>query len=107
MNDENKKRENEELNSVETSAQNREHIIEQLTALNIEREKKNDDEEKEDGYIDLTVYKKYCLAVGIFLTILTLSSLFFMQTSKNLTDLWLSYWIEHHNSLNSTSYNKG
>ncbi len=26
-----------------------------------------------------------------------------MQTSRNLTDIWLSYWTQHHGSLNSTS----
>lgn len=93
------------LNPIDTlnaSANDKQHIIEQLKTLTAEQQIEKEEEEKEEGYISLKVYRKYCLAVGVCLTFFTLASLFFMQTSKNLTDLWLSYWTEHHSSSNST-----
>jgi ATP-binding cassette subfamily C (CFTR/MRP) protein 10 len=48
------------------------------------------------------VYKYYATAIGVCLTTLTLLSLLLMQASRNLTDIWLSYWTQHHASLNSS-----
>jgi len=56
------------------------------------------EEEKEHGVIGLHVYKYYCSSIGVILSLLTLLALFLMQSSRNLTDFWLSYWTEHHHS---------
>jgi len=77
----------------------KEDLKEKLEEKEIQRQ---DEEEKEHGIISLKVYKYYCLSIGIFLCVLTLISLSLMQASKNLTDFWLSYWTQHHSSLNST-----
>ncbi len=83
----------------ETVTEVREKLVEQLKKMDKDDLKRQDDEEKEQGNISYQVYKYYCLAVGVCLTLLTLLALFFMQASKNLTDLWLSYGTQHHHTL--------
>lgn len=53
------------------------------TKLNEEEIKRQDEEEKEHGAINSKVYKYYCYAAGVILTILTLLSLFLMQGIKS------------------------
>ena len=85
----------------------RSSISEPQISLEVDREIiKQDEEEKEHGVIDLKIYKYYSHSVGVFLTILTVLSLFLMQASRNSTDFWLSYWTQHHSGLNSSSHEK-
>ena len=72
--------------------------------LRNEEIKKQDEEEREQGEIDSKVLKYYCKSVGIFLSLMTLISLGLMQTSRNLTDFWLSYWTQHHSNNNTITY---
>ncbi|KAJ9574989.1 hypothetical protein L9F63_007846, partial [Diploptera punctata] len=52
-----------------------------------------EEEECEVGSVQLNVYMSYLRAVGYLLTIAILISILLMQSSKNLTDWWLSYWV--------------
>ncbi len=61
-----------------------------------------EEEAKEQGAINIKVYKHYCKSVGYFLVCFTLLTLTLMQLTRNLTDFWLSYWTEHSSNLNST-----
>ncbi|XP_043508427.1 ATP-binding cassette sub-family C member 10 [Frieseomelitta varia] len=56
-----------------------------------------DEEYKEKGKIRLGVYNCYIKAIGPYLAISIILSMFLMQSSKNVTDLWLSYWVTHVN----------
>ncbi|CAL7934283.1 unnamed protein product [Xylocopa violacea] len=56
------------------------------------------EEYKEKGKIRLGVYGCYVKAVGNYLAISIVLSMFLMQSSKNVTDLWLSYWVTHANT---------
>lgn len=53
------------------------------------------EEEREVGSIRFSVYHTYWLAIGHLLGLSILLSLFLMQTSRNLTDWWLAYWVTH------------
>ena len=63
---------------------------------------RQEEEEKEHGVINFQVYKYYCISMGVCMCMFTLISLACMQGSKNFTDFWLSYWTQHHATLNST-----
>lgn len=54
-----------------------------------------EEEEKEEGSVQLNVYLSYLRAIGYLLSGAILLSLFLMQSSRNLTDWWLSYWVTH------------
>lgn len=56
-----------------------------------------DEEFKEKGNVHLGVYSCYVKAVGRYLTISIVLAMFLMQSSKNVSDLWLSYWVTHTN----------
>ncbi|XP_067010232.2 ATP-binding cassette sub-family C member 10 [Anabrus simplex] len=53
------------------------------------------EEEREVGSVHWNVYASYWRAVGHLLSAAILLSLLLMQTSRNLTDWWLSYWVSH------------
>ncbi|XP_017878786.1 multidrug resistance-associated protein 7 [Ceratina calcarata] len=57
-----------------------------------------DEEYKEKGKLRFGVYSCYVKAIGLYLTISIVLSMFLMQSSKNVTDLWLSYWVTHVNT---------
>ncbi|XP_076239385.1 ATP-binding cassette sub-family C member 10 [Calliopsis andreniformis] len=57
-----------------------------------------DEELTEKGTVRLGVYACYIKAVGRYLAISIFLSMFLMQSSKNVTDLWLSYWVTHSNT---------
>ncbi|KOC61936.1 Multidrug resistance-associated protein 7 [Habropoda laboriosa] len=57
-----------------------------------------EEEFRERGRVHLGVYTCYVKAVGRYLAIAILLSMFSMQSSKNITDLWLSYWVTHSNT---------
>ncbi|XP_076226546.1 ATP-binding cassette sub-family C member 10 isoform X2 [Nomia melanderi] len=61
-----------------------------------------DKEFTEKGTVRLGVYSCYINAVGRYLAISILLSIFLMQSSKTVTDLWLSYWVTH---INATATN--
>ncbi|GFG31607.1 hypothetical protein Cfor_03186 [Coptotermes formosanus] len=67
-----------------------------------------EEEGREEGSVQLNVYLSYLRAIGYLLSGAILLCLFLMQSSRNLTDWWLSYWVTHeslepHNKSN-TSY---
>nr|QNH67891.1 ATP-binding cassette transporter subfamily C member 10 [Brachionus rotundiformis] len=74
--------------------------IDWMQKLTDEEMRKKEEEEKEHGVINYQVWKYYCVSVGVLLTSLTIIFLALMQTSRNLTDYWLSYWTQNHD-LNS------
>lgn len=51
------------------------------------------EEEREEGNVQLNVYLSYLRAIGYLLGGAILLSMFLMQSSRNLTDWWLSYWV--------------
>lgn len=62
-----------------------------------------DKERTEEGTVRFSVYMCYIKAVGRYLAISIFLSMVMMQGSKNITDLWLSYWVTHANTtINAT-----
>ncbi|XP_043489860.1 ATP-binding cassette sub-family C member 10 [Polistes fuscatus] len=72
--------------------------------VNLEEDAAYNEEYTEKGNLKFQVYTSYVTAVGRYLAISILISMILMQSSKNMTDLWLSYWVTHTNisSFNST-----
>lgn len=62
-----------------------------------------DKEVMEKGTVQFSVYMSYIKAVGRYLAISILLSMILMQSSKNITDLWLSYWVTHVNATAANS----
>ena len=60
-------------------------------------------ERRETGTVKMKVYRQYMRAVGPWLSSLIMISLLAMQTTRNLTDVWLANWVSH--SANNTSPN--
>jgi ATP-binding cassette subfamily C (CFTR/MRP) protein 10 len=52
-----------------------------------------EEEERAEGTVQLNVYLSYLRAVGYLLSGAILLSLLLMQSTRNLTDWWLSYWV--------------
>jgi len=52
-----------------------------------------EEEEREEGSVQMNVYLSYLRAIGYLLSGAILLSMFLMQSSRNLTDWWLSYWV--------------
>ncbi|XP_069682959.1 ATP-binding cassette sub-family C member 10 [Periplaneta americana] len=69
-----------------------------------------EEELREVGTVQLSVYTSYLKAVGYLLAATILLSMFLMQSSRNLTDWWLSYWVSHggspipHNETNTSVF---
>ncbi|EZA61102.1 hypothetical protein DMN91_004524 [Ooceraea biroi] len=62
-----------------------------------------DKEATEKGTVQLSVYTCYVNTVGRYLAISILLAMILMQSSRNITDLWLSFWVTHANATaNST-----
>jgi len=62
-----------------------------------------DKEATEKGTIQFSVYTCYVNAVGRYLAISIFLAMILMQSSRNITDLWLSFWVTHANvTSNST-----
>lgn len=53
------------------------------------------EEERHTGYLTWEVYKAYFAAIGTFLVYLVFISLFLMQASRNVSDWWLTFWVQH------------
>ncbi|XP_014478346.1 PREDICTED: multidrug resistance-associated protein 7 isoform X2 [Dinoponera quadriceps] len=62
-----------------------------------------DKEAVEKGTVHFSVYACYIKAVGRYLAISILLSMILMQSSKNITDLWLAYWVTHTNATQTNS----
>ncbi|XP_012524038.1 multidrug resistance-associated protein 7 isoform X1 [Monomorium pharaonis] len=67
-----------------------------------------DKEATEKGTVHFSVYVCYIKTMGRYLAISIFLSMILMQSSKNITDLWLSYWVTHVNATmnNSTETSK-
>lgn len=62
------------------------------------------DEYIERGTVKFSVYGTYLNAIGRSLVGSIIISMILMQSSKNMTDLWLSFWVSHVNTtFNSSS----
>ncbi|XP_050731824.1 ATP-binding cassette sub-family C member 10-like [Eriocheir sinensis] len=59
-------------------------------------------EEQEEGEISGAIFTTYLSAVGPLLVGLIALSLTLMQASRNLSDLWLAYWVTQNLPANST-----
>lgn len=51
------------------------------------------EETQEVGGVEFSVYKTYWRAIGYLLSLCIILSMISMQTSRNMTDWWLSYWV--------------
>ncbi|XP_044748946.1 ATP-binding cassette sub-family C member 10 [Coccinella septempunctata] len=62
-------------------------------------------ERSQRGSLEFGVLRSYLAAVGWLLVLAILLSIVLMQTSRNMTDLWLSQWVTAtHSENNSTNY---
>ena len=52
------------------------------------------EEPRRYGSVEISVYKHYSVAAGVFLTSIVLLSLFGMQGTETLSNWWLSFWIK-------------
>lgn len=62
-----------------------------------------DKEVTEKGTVHFSVYTCYIKVIGRYLAISIFLSMILMQSSKNITDLWLSYWVTHSNTTANNS----
>ncbi|XP_016655769.1 multidrug resistance-associated protein 7 isoform X4 [Acyrthosiphon pisum] len=53
----------------------------------------NDIETQEEGVVDSSVYKQYWKSVGNLIVILLFFAMIIMQGTRNISDLWLSHWV--------------
>ena len=56
------------------------------------------DEQRETGSLQLSVYGAYWRAFHPPLSMAILIALLLMQSSRNLSDWWMSYWVSHNGS---------
>lgn len=74
-------------------------IGEDFASSSIKSEPSNDndsvlnEEARETGTVQFSIYKSYWSAVGNFLGICVILSIVLMQTSRNMIDWWLSFWV--------------
>ncbi|XP_060205268.1 ABC transporter C family member 13 isoform X1 [Lycium barbarum] len=54
----------------------------------------DESEARNEGKVEVIVYKSYAAFAGWFITVLTCLSAVFMQASRNGNDMWLSYWVD-------------
>lgn len=58
----------------------------------------DDIEQMGHGRVNFAVYYAYFKAIGIYLAISIFISMLLMQSTRNISDLWLSYWVTHFNT---------
>ena len=51
------------------------------------------EEERCTGQVELDIVSTYWKAVGIYVSPIVLAMLFFMQSTKNVSDWWLAHWV--------------
>ncbi|KAK4886869.1 hypothetical protein RN001_003140 [Aquatica leii] len=73
----------------------RETVVDEDSLLN--------EENRETGTVKIGVYLKYWSAIGNLLGLAILLSLILMQSSRNMTDWWLSYWVSNEENSNNTN----
>ncbi|XP_025830829.1 multidrug resistance-associated protein 7 isoform X2 [Agrilus planipennis] len=61
------------------------------------------EEFSESGTVKFRVYSEYWKAVGHLLSVSIIIAMTIMQTSRNITDLWLSYWVSNSETKNTTN----
>lgn len=61
------------------------------------------EEQKEQGYLSAEVFKTYWRACGGWIGFMVLLSVVLMQVSKNLSDVWLSYWVSQNATVAATN----
>ncbi|XP_015120641.1 multidrug resistance-associated protein 7 [Diachasma alloeum] len=76
---------------------------ESINLNEVDRDPMLDEEVVERGTVRLGVYGTYLNAVGRFLAICIFLAMILMQSSKNVSDLWLSFWVTHVNASISNS----
>ncbi|GMH15889.1 hypothetical protein Nepgr_017730 [Nepenthes gracilis] len=69
-----------------------------------EAQKIVDVEQRKEGKVEPTVYKKYAAFSGWLIAVLVLVSALLMQASRNGNDLWLSYWVDMARGSSGTDY---
>lgn len=80
-----------------------------LSSIRMESKQKDHDsilynEESQRGSIQFGVLSAYLRAIGWLLVLAILLSIVLMQISRNMSDLWLSYWVTAtHTPSNSTN----
>lgn len=93
-----------DLNSI--MGKKRKIIHKELDELNDgDRDSLLEDETLEKGTLQFSVYESYFKAIGHYLVIAIFLAMFLMQSSRNVTDLWLSFWVTHNNDTNGNSTN--
>ncbi|XP_059473692.1 ATP-binding cassette sub-family C member 10 [Neocloeon triangulifer] len=92
--------------SLDTSANIEETSKNVEPSENIQEPEGDQREEQETGNIRFSVITDYWCALGHLTAVTILLSLLLMQTSRNLSDWWLSYWVTHisHNSTSVIIY---
>lgn len=74
-----------------------------VTEVATENDSVLNEELRETGTVSVSVYVSYWKAVGCLLSFTILLSMILMQTSRNMTDWWLSYWVTSTGSNNATN----
>ncbi|XP_051169843.1 ATP-binding cassette sub-family C member 10 [Leptopilina boulardi] len=93
-----------DLNSI--TGKKRKIIPKELDELNDgDRDSLLEDETLEKGTLQFSVYESYFKAIGHYFVIAIFLAMFLMQSSRNVTDLWLSFWVTHNNDTNGNSTN--
>lgn len=62
-----------------------------------------EEEQFEKGTVRFNVYTSYLKSIGKYLAVSIFLSMVLMQSSRNVTDLWLSYWVTHINGTDNTT----
>lgn len=73
--------------------------------VNADRDSMLDEEFVEKGTIRFGVYASYMGAIGRYLAMSIFLSMLLMQSSRNFTDLWLSFWVTHANETSTNGTN--
>lgn len=61
------------------------------------------EEHKEEGYLSTDVLNTYWTATGGWIGLLVLCSVILMQVTRNLSDVWLAYWVsQNHTNTHAT-----
>ena len=60
------------------------------------------EEERCQGSVQLSVYASYWKAVGLYIAPAILAALVCMQTTRNVSDWWLAFWVTSNSSSNAT-----
>lgn len=93
-----------ELGDSDASSSNFSSFVESVQtekSMDLDNDSVLNEEIGETGSIRMNVYVCYWSAMGFLLTTSIFLSLVLMQTSRNMSDWWLSYWVS--NSVNTTT----